>query len=93
VVKNRGRLIIGTIDPDSPLGRTYEANKHKSKFYRQANFHPVGQILKWLKDLGYVDLKTRQTIFQDLATIAMPQPVKEGHGEGGFVVIAGEKIG
>jgi ubiquinone/menaquinone biosynthesis C-methylase UbiE len=93
VVKNRGRLIIGTIDPDSPLGRTYEANKHKSKFYRQANFHPVGQILKWLKDLGYVDLKTRQTIFQDLATITMPQPVKEGHGEGGFVVIAGEKIG
>lgn len=93
VLKERGRLIIGTIDPDSPLGRTYEANKNKSKFYRQATFHSVGQILKWLEDLGYVDLKTRQTIFEDLAAITVPQPIKEGHGEGGFVVIAGKKPG
>jgi ubiquinone/menaquinone biosynthesis C-methylase UbiE len=93
VLKKQGRLIIGTIDPNSPLGRAYEANKNKSKFYRQANFHPVAQILKWLQDLGYVDLKTRQTIFEDLAAITVPQPIKEGHGEGGFVVIAGKKLG
>ena len=91
VLKPRGRLIIGMIDPDSPLGRAYEANKKKSKFYRQAKFHPVGQVLKWLEDLGYADLKTCQTIFQDSATVKVPQPVNEGHGEGVFVVIAGEK--
>ena len=93
VLKPRGRLVIGMIDPDSPRGRSYEANKEKSRFYRQAKFHPVGQVLKWLEDLGYADLKTCQTIFQDLATIKVPQPVKEGHGEGVFVVIAGEKSG
>jgi len=86
VLKPRGRLIIGMIDPDSPLGRAYETNKNKSKFYRQAKFHPVGQILKWLEDLGYADLKTCQTIFQDSATFKVPQPVNEGHGEGVFVV-------
>jgi len=93
VLKPRGRLIIGLIDPDSPLGRAYETNKAKSKFYRQAKFHPVGQVLKWLADLDYNELKTCQTIFQDSATVMVPQSVKEGHGEGVFVVIAGEKSG
>jgi SAM-dependent methyltransferase len=93
VLKPRGRLIIGLIDPDSPLGRAYEASKEKSKFYRQAKFHPVGQVLKWLADLDYNKLKTCQTIFQDAATVMVPKPVKEGHGEGVFVVIAGEKSG
>jgi ubiquinone/menaquinone biosynthesis C-methylase UbiE len=93
VLKPRGRLIIGMIDPDSPLGRASETNKEKSKFYRQAKFNPVGQVLKWLDDLGYADLKTCQTIFQDSATVMVPQPVNEGHGEGVFVVIAGEKSG
>jgi len=91
VLKPRGLLIIGMIDPDSPLGRAYEANKKKSKFYRQARFHPVGQVLKWLENLGYADFKNCQTIFQDPATIKVLQPVNEGHGEGVFVVIAGEK--
>jgi SAM-dependent methyltransferase len=93
VLKPGGRLIIGLIDPDSPLGRAYEANKNQSKFYRQAKFHPVGQVLTWLEVLGYADLKTCQTIFPDLAAVMVPQPVNEGHGQGVFVVIAGEKSG
>ena len=93
VLKPRGRLLIGMIDPGSPLGRSYAANQEKSKFYREANFHPVGQVLKWLENLGYQDLQTCQTIFQDLAAITAPEPVKEGHGAGVFVVISGEKSG
>jgi ubiquinone/menaquinone biosynthesis C-methylase UbiE len=54
---------------------------------------PVGQLLKWLADLGYTNLKTCQTIFQDSAAVMAPQPVKEGHGKGVFVVIAREKSG
>ena len=69
VLKPRGRLIIGMIDPDSPLGRAYEANKKKSKFYRQARFHAVSQVLKWLEDLGCQNPQTCQTIFQDLSAI------------------------
>jgi len=91
VLKPRGRLIIGLIDPDSPLGRAYETNKAKSRFYRQARFYTVSQVLIWLKDLGYQTPQTCQTIFQDLSASTEPEPIKAGHGEGGFVVIAAQK--
>jgi ubiquinone/menaquinone biosynthesis C-methylase UbiE len=91
VLKPEGRLIIGMIDRDSPLGRVYEARKEKSKFYRQARFYTVSQVLKWLKDLGYQNPQTCQTIFKDLSAIRGPEPKKAGHGEGGFVVIATQK--
>jgi ubiquinone/menaquinone biosynthesis C-methylase UbiE len=91
VLTTQGRLIIGMIDPDSPLGKSYEVNKEKSKFYRQARFLPVEHVLKWLGKLGYLSLQTHQTIFQDPATITALEPVRKGHGEGVFVVMAGEK--
>ncbi|RJR46472.1 MAG: SAM-dependent methyltransferase [Deltaproteobacteria bacterium] len=92
VLKPQGRLIIGMIDPESPLGKLYEANREKSKFYRQARFQPVGRVLKWLVELNYLNIQTCQTIFQDPAAITAPEPVKSGHGQGVFVVIAGEKV-
>jgi ubiquinone/menaquinone biosynthesis C-methylase UbiE len=91
VLKQQGRLTIGMIDPDSPLGKSYEENKVRSKFYRGTKFHRVGQVLKWLEDLGYLNLQTSQTIFQDPAAMKSLEPVKSGHGEGVFVVLAGEK--
>ena len=71
VLKPQGKIIIGMIDPDSPLGKSYEVNKEKSKFYRQARFLPVKHVLKWLEKLGYRNLQTHQTIFQDPATITV----------------------
>ena len=65
----------------------------RASFTVRQNFTRWAKVLKWLEDLGYADLKTCQTIFQDSATVKVPQPVKEGHGEGVFVVIAGEKSG
>jgi ubiquinone/menaquinone biosynthesis C-methylase UbiE len=91
VLKPQGRLIVGMIDPDSPLGKSYKANRERSKFYRQARFQRVGQVLKWLEDLGYLNLQTHQTILQDPAVIKSLEPVKTGYGEGVFVVIAGQK--
>ncbi len=91
VLKPQGRLIIGLIDPNSPLGRSYKMNQEKSRFYLQARFHPAGQVLKWLETLGYVNLETCQTIFQDPESMAAPEPVAAGHGAGVFVVIAGQK--
>ncbi len=93
VLKQRGRLIIGLLDPDSPLGRSYELAKAKSRFYRQAVFHPVSQVLNWLGRLGLVNLEIRQTIFQDPERLTAPEAVTAGHGAGVFVVVAGEKSG
>jgi ubiquinone/menaquinone biosynthesis C-methylase UbiE len=91
VLKPHGHLIIGIIDPDSPLGRSYEANKEKSRFYRQAKFHQVRQVLEWLDGLGYPNPRICQTIFQDPPAITGPEPVRAGYGAGAFVVIAGQK--
>jgi hypothetical protein len=79
------------IDGDSPLGRSYEAHKQESKFYRQARFYPAGLVVGWLEELGYEKVATCQTIFRDLKELAELEPARTGHGEGGFVVISARK--
>jgi SAM-dependent methyltransferase len=92
ILKPPGRLIIGMIDPDSPRGRSYEANKEKSKFYRRARFLSIHQVLKWLAELGYKKPEIRQTVFQAPADNPAPESVREGYGAGAFVVIAAQKM-
>ena len=93
VLKPAGLILIGMIDKDSPLGRFYEAHKKESKFYRQAHFYATPQVLGWLERLAYKKVQTCQTIFKPLREIVSLEPVKDGHGEGGFVVISGRKEG
>ncbi|MEJ2670615.1 MAG: methyltransferase domain-containing protein [Deltaproteobacteria bacterium] len=92
VLTSSGRLLLGMIDKDSPLGREYEAHRSESKFYRDARFYGVRDVLIWLKKLGYEDEKLCQTIFRNLAEITAPEPVREGFGAGGFVVISARKV-
>ena len=73
------------------LGRNYEARKQESKFYRQANFYSIGQVLDWLAGLGYLQVETCQTLFREPGKIASLEPMRNGHGEGGFVVLAAQK--
>ena len=61
VLKPGGRIIIGMIDRDSPLGRSYEAHKQESTFYRQANFYSISQVLEWLARLNYRKIEVCQT--------------------------------
>ncbi len=92
VLKYRGSLIIGMIDRDSPVGKAYDAKKHENKFYRDARFYSVSQVSDWLYSLGYEILHTCQTIFRNLQEITDLEPVRPGHGEGGFVVISAQKV-
>ena len=91
VLKPRGRVIIGMIDSDSPLGKAYEAKKSESTFYRYAHFYSVTQVIEWLTRLGFGTIKTCQTVFENPEEMAALEPVKDGYGEGGFVVIAAQK--
>jgi len=86
-----GRLIIGMIDQDSPLGQRYEAHKIESAFYRQAHFYPASRVLDWLAKLPFRRVQTCQTLFRDLSKITGLEPVRDGHGAGAFVVIAAER--
>jgi ubiquinone/menaquinone biosynthesis C-methylase UbiE len=91
VLKPGGQILVGEIDKNSPLGQSYEAHKEESKFYRQARFYAVEQVWGWLKKLGYEGVQTCQTIFKPLREIVSLEPVRDGHGQGGFVVISARK--
>ena len=60
-------------------------------FYRYAHFYSVTQVIDWLMQLGFGAIKTCQTIFKLPKEMTAVEPVKDGYGEGGFVVIAAQK--
>ena len=91
ILQPGGQILIGMIDRDSPLGRSYEAHKPESTFYRQANFYSISQVLEWLARLNYRQVEVCQTLFGELSGITHLEPVRAGHGNGGFVVIAAQK--
>jgi len=91
VLKPGGYIIIGMINKESFLGKLYESKKKESKFYRHANFYFISQVLDWLIKLEFEHIKTCQTIFKNPKEITAIEPVKEGYGEGGFIVISAQK--
>jgi len=87
VLRPDGCLITGFIDKDSPLGRLYQMNKEKSVFYREATFYSVNELIALLEQAGFGDFCFTQTIFHHPAEIKGIEPIKEGYGEGSFIVI------
>ena len=91
VLKSDGSLIIGFIDVESPLGKFYEEHKTKSKFYKYAKFYTVKEVILHMKNAHLKDFNFRQTLFPPLNELKHIEPVKEGYGEGSFVVVRGFK--
>jgi SAM-dependent methyltransferase len=91
VLKNSGQIVIGIIDRDSWLGNLYLAKKDKSRFYREARFYSVREVIELLKSNDFKDIGVYQTIFDPLETIRNVQHYKEGSGEGGFAAVYGRK--
>jgi SAM-dependent methyltransferase len=87
ILRPGGYLIIGFIDKKSPIGRSYQQRKKKSVFYRIATFYTVDEVVSSLKKVGFKNFNFTQTIFHDLSEIKDIEPIKEGYGEGSFVVI------
>jgi len=91
VLKPGGRLIIGFIDRESPLGRNYESMKDSSRFYKWATFYSVSQVMDVLTAVGFSDFQVCQTLFTNPGDMVRCDPVCEGHGEGSFVVLMGTR--
>jgi ubiquinone/menaquinone biosynthesis C-methylase UbiE len=87
VLKPSGNLIIGFIDKDSPVGMIYQQRKSESEFYRVASFYSVDEVTSNLKETGFKHLKYTQTLFHRLSEIENLEPIKNGYGEGSFVVV------
>jgi SAM-dependent methyltransferase len=86
-----GKLIIGFIDKDSPVGRSYQRHKKKSEFYRVASFYSAEEVASNLKEAGFQNLQFTQTIFRPLPEIKNLEPIKKGYGEGSFVVVKSKR--
>ena len=90
VLKYDGTLIIGMLDKDSALGHSYAARKNENPFYRHAHFYTVNEVLVFLHAGPFKEKAIYQMIFAPLEEITQPEPVKPGHGEGGYVVISAQ---
>lgn len=91
VLKPGGAFIIGFVDRDSPLGKEYLRRKDESVFYKDATFYSADDVVRHMKQAGFGDFAFRQTIFQSPGEMREAGPVKEGRGEGSFVVVRGVK--
>lgn len=91
VLKPKGSIVVGFIDKDQKIGKTYEENRMRSTFFRYANFYSVAQVTKLLKEAGFKDFEYNQTLFGELDEIKEVQLPKLSYGEGSFVVVKAVK--
>lgn len=91
ILKPGSSIIIGLVDKDSPLGKTYEKMKDQNKFYKYATFYSTDEVKKLLERNSFGKIEIVQTVFGDLSEIREVQQFKEGYGEGGFVSIKATK--
>lgn len=89
ILKDNGKIILGIIDKNSPLGKEYEKIKMDNKFYSEAHFLSTEELTELLKNAGFVKFDYWQTLFNTSEnTIEDP---KHGYGQGSFVVIQATK--
>jgi ubiquinone/menaquinone biosynthesis C-methylase UbiE len=62
VLKKDGFIVIGFVDKESQLGKEYQKNKEKSKFYQAATFFSTREVLEHLKDAGFGNFEIKQTL-------------------------------
>ena len=89
ILRPSGHIILAIIDKNSELGKTYEAKKEQSAFYKDAHFHSTEELTAQLKESGFGEFEYWQTLCGN-GSDQVEQP-KAGFGEGGFVVIKARK--
>lgn len=87
VLKTDGFIIIGFVDKESKLGKQYSEKKENSKFYKDATFFSVPEVLSHLKASGFEISNVLQTLIPG----EIPNTIQEGFGKGSFIVIKGIK--
>jgi len=92
ILKPDGCLIIGFIDKDSPIGQLYQQHKDESVFYKIATFYSVDEVVSCLRKAKFNGFDFSQTIFHNLAEMEGIELVREGYGEGSFVVVRAVKM-
>lgn len=89
ILKENGEVIVALIDKDSYLGKRYEKIKNSNKFYKNAKFYSVDEVVNLLKLSNFYNFSFYQTLVNtNKKAIEIPQT---GYGKGSFVVIKAAK--
>ena len=91
ILKPGGSIIIGIVNKDSELGKEYEARKQLSRFYKDATFFTVQDIIQLLTETGFINLKFQQTLITHPNKLTEPESAIPGYDQGSFVAISGTK--
>lgn len=91
VLKPDGRLVIGFIDRDSPLGQHYLAHQEENVFYREATFYSAEDVERLLSPSGFAIRAWGQTLSRPLSEVRVIEPLQAGRGLGAFVVVSAGK--
>ncbi|NOY88153.1 MAG: class I SAM-dependent methyltransferase [FCB group bacterium] len=91
ILKPKGAFVIGFVDKESPLGKLYQKNKEQNVFYKDAKFYSSKEIKTYMVNVGFENFTFCQTVFHLLNQVKSVEEVKDGYGEGSFVVIKGIK--
>jgi len=91
VLRQGGVFVTGFVDRLSPLGQSYLLHKNENVFYKSATFYTVKEIVNSLNEAGFKNFQYRQTIFKNLSETSPNEPVRQGYGDGAFVVVRAEK--
>jgi SAM-dependent methyltransferase len=89
-LKKGGFVLVAFVDLNSPLGKLYEKNKEKSKFYKEATFFTKDDIIKLLKKVGFKDFECVENLYGDDLDNLTFEINKCNNGT--FKVIRGKKI-
>lgn len=87
VLKPRGRLVIGFIDRDGPLGRRYLARQAENVFYREATFHLADEVARLLIAVGFTIDAWCQILAGQLPEAQEIEPLRTGYGQCAFVIV------
>jgi len=93
VLKPGGRVVIGFIDRESPLGQSYLAHQAESVFYREATFHSAEEVARLLLQSGFSISAWGQTLARLLPETREIEPLRSGKGQCAFVVVAAWREG
>lgn len=83
-----GRLVIGFIDRESPLGQVYASHRQESVFYREARFYSAEEVAAILEGGGLRVDAWGQTLIHSPEQTAEIEPLRAGRGQGAFVVVS-----
>lgn len=84
-----GRLVVGMLVKNSPLGIEIEKNKAHDKFFKNANLRTVEDIIMMIKENGFDFLSIKQTLTNP--ALQKTEEFSEGYSTGNFVVITAIK--